>query len=174
MAIVMTPIYTQTVGAGGASSITFNNIPQIFTDLLVVASVRGNHAYDAGNIQIRPNAALDNLSSTTHIVGNQNGISSYRNTSTSGWFTGTLPGTTVTANTFASCQIYIPNYTSSNFKSAIIDSVSEANSTTAMRLELVAGLWRSTAAITSLQFAGDNQYVQHSTFSLYGIIRSGA
>jgi aspartate/tyrosine/aromatic aminotransferase len=40
MASPITPIYTQTVGSGGALSIAFNNIPQFYTDLKVVISGR--------------------------------------------------------------------------------------------------------------------------------------
>jgi hypothetical protein len=36
MTIAMQPIYTQTVGAGGAASVIFNNIPQTFTDPFAV------------------------------------------------------------------------------------------------------------------------------------------
>jgi hypothetical protein len=41
MTIAMQPIYTQTVGSGGATSITFNSIPQTFTDLKLSISIRG-------------------------------------------------------------------------------------------------------------------------------------
>ena len=42
MSVFLQPIYTQTVGSGGASSIAFNNIPQTFTDLLIKMSVRAS------------------------------------------------------------------------------------------------------------------------------------
>ena len=40
MTVFLQPIYTQTVGSGGASSITFNNIPQGFADLKLEISAR--------------------------------------------------------------------------------------------------------------------------------------
>ena len=42
MTIAMQPIYTQTVGAGGTTVISFNNIPQTFTDIQMVISARTN------------------------------------------------------------------------------------------------------------------------------------
>ena len=41
MSVFMQPIYTQTMGAVGAQSVTFNNIPQGFTDLVLEVSGRG-------------------------------------------------------------------------------------------------------------------------------------
>ena len=37
----MTKLATVTVGSGGSSTITFSNIPQNYTDLVVKASLRG-------------------------------------------------------------------------------------------------------------------------------------
>jgi hypothetical protein len=80
-------------------------------------------------------------------------------------------GTSYTANTFASNDIYIPNYTSSNYKSAISDTVTENNATLSFA-DLYAGLWRSTSAITSITIGPNGTgFAQYSTFSLYGITK---
>jgi hypothetical protein len=44
----MTKLASTTVGVGGVSSITFSNIPQNYTDLVVVASVRSSTTGSAG------------------------------------------------------------------------------------------------------------------------------
>jgi hypothetical protein len=56
---------------------------------------------------------------------------------------------TATANTFGNTEFYIPNYTSSNYKSFSVDGVTENNATAAFAL--YAGLWSNTAAITSFR-----------------------
>lgn len=171
MALVMTPIYTQVIGAGGVSGITFNNIPQVFTDLKVVVSAR------QGGSQVSANAVLflngdTSLGSFTLLFGTGSTTGSGRAT---GYIDGlvTTAGT-ATASTFGSGELYIPNYTSSNFKSIVSDTVFETNATGADQ-QLRAALWRSTNAITTLGIAATvGNFQQHSTFSLYGIIRSGA
>ena len=86
-----------------------------------------------------------------------------------------MGGTNFTASTFDSIDLYIPNYTSSNNKSFSVDSVAENNSATVNQLDLIAGLWSQTAAITSITFTSYNaaNFVANSTFSLYGLAALG-
>ena len=87
-------------------------------------------------------------------------------------YIGQVNGATATANTFANVSIYIPNYTSANYKSVSIDAVTENNATTAYAF-LSAGLWSNTAAITSATITNSSgNYVQYSTAYLYGIKNS--
>jgi hypothetical protein len=83
-------------------------------------------------------------------------------------------GGSQTANTFANCEVYIPNYTSSNYKSYSSDTVQENNGTTAYSA-MIAGLWSQTNAITSVSFAsaGGYNFVQYSEFCLYGLAAVG-
>jgi len=81
----------------------------------------------------------------------------------------TIPNATYTANTFASAEIYIPNYTSSNYKSLSVDFVGENNATTSYQY-FTAGLFSNTSAITSLVIDGTDNFVQYSTATLYGIL----
>ncbi len=83
-------------------------------------------------------------------------------------------GANATSNTFANAELYIPNYTSSNYKSASTDSVTENNATSALAI-MTAGLWSNTAAITSITLTPDSatNFVQYSTFSLYGLAAVG-
>jgi hypothetical protein len=79
-----------------------------------------------------------------------------------------------TASVFSNLEIYIPNYTSANYKSFSIDTVMEDNATLAIA-ELFAGLWSNTAAITSLTLSVVNGtgFTQYSTFYLYGVAKLG-
>jgi hypothetical protein len=165
-----TLLETITVGAAGASSVTFNSIPQTgYTDLVVKMSVRDN----TGNIGNFLNISLNG--SATSFTGrylNGNGASA---SSGSGFprLVIEYSGASSTANTFGNGEMYFPNYTSANFKSYSGDSVSENNATTAYA-DMSAGLWSNTAAITSITFTPNTgQLVQYSTFSLYGISALG-
>jgi hypothetical protein len=75
-----------------------------------------------------------------------------------------------TANTFSNQEIYIPNYTSSNYKSYSSDAVTENNATT-VAMGMFAMLWSQTAAINQLTITTDsgNNLSQYSTAYLYGV-----
>jgi hypothetical protein len=166
-----TLLETITVGAAGASSVTFNSIPQTgYTDLVVKASVRSTVAEDG----FGPRFNSDSGSNYTYLalVGQGASVSSFSGTTTY-LPIGRMSESGYTANTFGNCEFYIPNYVSSNQKSVSVDAVNENNATTA-RAQLAAGLWSGTAAITTVQFIpGAGSFAQFSTFSLYGVSALG-
>jgi hypothetical protein len=151
-----------------ATSVTFANIPQTgYTDLKIVASIRGDNANVYATCKLQFNGTGDTGMSSRHIVGTGSAASS-----NSALYVGDASGASSTSNTFGSFDIYIPNYTSSNNKSWSADTVSENNATEAYA-ELTAGLWSNTAAITSATIVAQSNFVAGSTFSLYGIAALG-
>jgi hypothetical protein len=171
MTIAMQPIYTQTVGGTSVGTINFNSIPQTFTDLKVVASTRCDGAVDRLLGAIRFNGDASSVYSDTYVEGTGSIAASGRHQTNFAYSLETA-GTSATSQTFGSSEIYIPNYSTSNFKSFISDNVAE-NNATAGRLVLLAGLWRSTSSITSITlFPGSGfNFVANSTFTLYGITK---
>lgn len=172
MTIAMQPIFAQTL-SGTASSITFNNIPQTFTDLKIVVSVRMSNASTLGYTTFRFNGdSASTLQSYTYLDSN-NGSSPFsaRATSTP-WFLNT-PAANSTSNTFSNSEIYIPNYSSANFKQGIMDATGENNATQAWLTEYAA-LYRSTSPITSITFNdvfNGASFVANSAITLYGITK---
>jgi hypothetical protein len=162
--MTMTLIQTVTVGAGGAASMAFTGIPQTATDLYLVVSCRANGTGDFLNMTLNGSSA----SFTTKYLGT-NMSSAFSGTNV---ILGFSTGPSQTANTFTSAEAYIPNYTSSNNKSFSVNSVRENNATTNWMF-LNAGVWANTAAITSLSvtLTGTDNFVQHSTASLYAITK---
>jgi hypothetical protein len=163
MTTTMNLIAKQTVGSGGTASVTFSNIPQTFTDLKIVFSVRNTTT---------ENAVLLSLNGSS---GNLANVRLYATGTTTASFSGSdLFAYTVrsdhTASTFGNTEIYIPNYTSSAYKSISIDNVNERNDT-GSEMALTAGLWSNTASITSIGLAstGAGTLAQYTTFYLYGI-----
>jgi len=159
-----------TVGASGASSVTFNNIPQTgYTDLKVVMSLRTNYAQNYDNFAMSINSSTTSFT-LKQLYGSGSSVGAYAASLNT---IADIDAGNNTANTFSSLDIYIPNYTSANNKSYSVDSVQENNATLAYA-EFLAGLWSNTAAITSLTFTSNGgSFVQYSTFSLYGIAAVG-
>lgn len=155
-----------------ASSVTFSAIPQTYTDLKLVISARDS---STGANWSRIKFAFNGTSSTTNWSGRElygigSGSASSWNYGTSdsaaGGFATTADATT---NTFGNTEIYIPNYTSSNYKSISTDSVTENNATSALA-GFEASLWSNTAAITSIELTlSTGNFISGSTFYLYGI-----
>ena len=166
-----TPTYnliaSQVVGSGGASTITFSSIPQTYTDLLILESTRDSTGNGASNY-VTFNGSGSGYTNK-ELFGNGSSASSSSNTTA---YFDLSVGATVTVNTFSSGSLYIPNYTSSNYKS-FSGEVSAENNATQAFLTLDANLWSNTAAITSITiYCGQGNFVQYSSFYLYGIKNS--
>jgi hypothetical protein len=156
-----------------AASVTFASIPQTgYTDLKIVISGRDSSSVgtsDAGySFTILPNGLSTNISQRSIFGAGSGTPGSYTDTQ----MYNPIAMNADTANTYSNVEIYLPNYTSSNFKSFSIDGITERNATGASA-RLAAGLWSSTAAITSLQFNAYSTWMAGSTFSLYGIAAVG-
>jgi hypothetical protein len=120
MAANMVLLEKITVGAAGASSVTFSGIPQTgYTDLVVKQSVR----ITSGNF---PDVYISfNGSSANFSARNLFGSGSAAASDTVARLFGYGEGSSQTANTFTNGELYIPNYTSANNKSFSVDSVTE-------------------------------------------------
>ncbi len=169
MAVTHKLIQTITVGSGGSASIDFTSIPQTYTDLVLVVSVRSARATSFDNTQIAINTSTSNMSARL-LQGDGASASSATLTS---FYVGDIPAASLTSSLFASQTVYFPNYTGSSNKSFSVDSVSENNGTTSYQ-QLVSVLWSQTAAITQVRlFSGNSaNFVQYSSASLYGILKS--
>ena len=161
-----------TVGAAGASSVTFSGIPQTgYTDLVVKVSARSTKNTTVWDGVV----ATFNGSTANFSYRNLNGDGSTAySLSASNNNVGFLEGNTATANTFSNYEMYIPNYTGSNNKSMSIDSVTENNATEAYA-SLHTSLWSNSAAITSIKLEPSSAtlFQQYSTFYLYGVAKLG-
>ena len=163
-------IATITVGSGGSASIDFADIPQIYTDLLLVSSLRTSAAvnYQTNRMTINgssSNMTVKNVYGAGGSVGSA-GITTYL-------LAGYTLGSSATANTFSSHNMYIPNYSNSVYKSFNSESAAANNSGTNYVLDFSGGLWSQTAAITSIQLTTENgNFMQYSSASLYGIKNS--
>jgi hypothetical protein len=169
MANTFTKIETITAGVGGIASVTFSNIPQIYTDLLIKVSWRQNETSAiSSNINMQINGLGTNIYSVRRFLGSGTGVSGDTFTNLSSGPGGWAAGPSSTSSTFSNAELYIPNYRSSTNKTYSWDSVTENNATTS-RIGIAAGLIGSTAAITQIFLSTGFTILQHSTTTLYAI-----
>jgi hypothetical protein len=171
MANTYTLISSVTVGSGGAADITLSSIPSTYTDLVLLISSRSTQtgtAPDGLGFQLNSDTGANYNQRQLYGDGSVTGSTS--NTGLTFGYVGPVNGASSTANVFTSSTLYIPNYTSSNYKTISVDSVTE-NNTTGANAGLRVNIWNSTSAITSIKlfdFVTGN-LVQYSTAYLYGI-----
>ena len=143
------------------SSITFSNIPQTYTDLVLKVSARTTFS-STSDFNIEPNGSSANLTGK-RIYGTGTSVLSDSAT----WEL--TNGTDTTSNTFINTEVYFPNYASSNYKSFSSDGVMENNATFAYSY-VMSHLWANNTPISSLTIrSGAGNFVAGSTFYLYGI-----
>jgi len=175
MASSMTKISSVTVGAGGSSSVTFSSIPQTgYTDLIIKISGRTSNTAsqrNATDITVQFNGDSTGYSSKilTGNPGVDNPPISVSNSSSGIVWGAEVPNADATANFFSNSEIYIPNYTSSNYKTTSTDSVTENNSTNS-EIRFSVGLWSNTASINSITLSSGT-LIQNTTFYLYGVTK---
>ncbi len=170
-------IASQTVAAGGNTTIEFSAIPQTYTDLILMLSTRSEVVNNSDAVYARFNSSA---------TGYNNSVS-YGDTTTFGTFAPAINyahfgygsgnnGTANTNNTYGNVFIYIPSYRTSNAKTCLVQSGKEAmfgvyqsgiNSLQTAR-------WSGSAAISTITLTQEStlDFAENSTAYLYGIIRS--
>lgn len=173
MPVTYTLIASNTLSSS-AASVTFSAIPNTYTDLVLRMSLRSTEASTTTPIEITFNSDTATNYSVTRINGSGSSGASSSSRTNYNFIDGfQVPGANGTSNTFSSTELYIPNYTASQNKPLSLMQVDERNNTVA-EMNAIAGLWRNTAAITSitLDFFGATTYASGSSFFLYGIKNS--
>jgi hypothetical protein len=162
----MLKYHIQTVELTSAqASISFNSIPQDFTDLYVLMSLRGARANNGDGFVIRLN---NTLLTRRYLYGE--GASVVSGTADFDLITSSANST---ANTFGNASAYIANYSSStSFKSVSMDGVSESNQTTSYQ-NIAAGLYSSNSPVTTIEVTPITtlSWLAGSSISLYGVRR---
>jgi len=153
------------------TSVTFSSIPQAYTDLIIKFSACSSKAAtDNDQANLTFNSSSTGYSDKLLYGRNGSAASAASTTSYITW-AAIIPAASATANTFSTSEIYIPNYTSSNYKSLSSDNSEENNSSTDYFVTMLAGLWSNTSAITSVTLTCNGGYfVANSNFTLYGVL----
>ena len=159
----------ETTLASSTAAITFNNIPQNYTDLVIKISGRTTEAANFTTLVLTFNGSASGYSRRM-IQGYNSGVASSSGSSETSLNLGYINGSNSTASTFGNMEVYIPNYTSANNKSVSIDAAQERNDATQAVLWLNAGLWANVSAISGITLTpAGGSLAQYSTATLYGI-----
>ena len=153
------------------ATIDFSSIPSTYTDLIVKVSSRSSTATFPTNLRMYFNATGGTGYSFRILRGSGSAATSINSSGNDHIQIDNTDAVSATASTFDNTEVYIPNYAGSNAKSVSSDGVSENNATEAYA-QLAAGLWTTTAINQiTLSLAAGN-FVQYSTATLYGILKS--
>jgi hypothetical protein len=165
-----TPIATTTLSTSG--TVTFSSIPQTYTDLVIICNGY-NATQDGGSPTIQFNSDTSTSGtnySDTYLSGDGSSATSGRHSSSPYVLIGAVAGWDTTSTDRASSIVNIFNYSNTTtYKSVLIRS--NLASGTYPGAEVGVSLWRSTAAISTINLQTSNfgNFATGSTFTLYGI-----
>ena len=157
------PIATTTLGSTSAT-INFTSISSAYTDLRIVLVGTLN---TENSINLRFNGDTATNYSTTRLQGNGTSATTTRYTSQTQLYPGTISATSP-----AMCEIDIFSYTGSTNKTVLLSNSQDKNGSGLVSRWV--GLWRNTAAITSLSLFPDSPsvFATGTTATLYGILKA--
>lgn len=162
MATTYEKIATTTLGSS-AATITFSSIAATYTDLRLVIVQVGNYQ----DLQIRLNGDTGTNYSMTQLSGNGTAASSSRQTNVAQYDCsgGTAGNSTTSLPLFSIIDFF--SYAGSTFKTMLSTKSLDMNGY-GFTVRTV-GLWRNTAAITSILLLLNNADNVGTTATLYGI-----
>ena len=154
------PIATTTLGSA-AASYTFSSIPSTYTDLVLISSVKTVSA--GSNLTAIVNSDTGTNYSATYLTAQGSSAASlrYSNQTALSFDNYGYPDTTI----FNINITHFMNYSNTTTYKTILSRANNANN----GLSAVVNLWRSTAAITTINISSANTFAIGSTFTLYGI-----
>ena len=151
---------TQTLSSS-AASVTFNSINQGYTDLIIVTQIKGT-----ANTYLNLRFNGDTGSNYSRTIMSANGSSVASENRTNATVINTDYNEVIQTNLNYVNILQIMNYSNTTTNKTILCRPNNAASGTGFAI----GMWRNTAAITSVSLiANNNSFDTGSTFTLYGI-----
>jgi len=166
----------ETVGASGATSISFTSIPSTYKHLYVMSSARSARStarYNGSSLTFNDDTGSNYCYSV--LVGTGGSPLATEDLGRGDFnyaFDGTGAG--ATANMFSVGTLWILDYAATDKFTGMIGGVSAVNDnlgTNDYEETMVTGHWRSTAAVNKITIADGTSdgWVQYSEFTLYGL-----
>ncbi len=166
MARTYEALASQTLGSA-ASSVEFTSISGNYTDLVLVCFERGSDNSASGNLRF--NSDTGSNYSRTRLLGFSGGALSSRDSSQTSILAGSSTLNNATSGIFATTIHQIMSYSNGNVYKTVLSSAADPGNTDS-RVHRVVGLWRNTAAITTVTYLhASANFAAGSTFSLFGI-----
>lgn len=164
------PVATQTISGSVAASVTFSSIGSTYTDLVLIMSVRSDRVTNgSSSIRLEFNGDTASNYSSIYMYGNGATPTSGQATSTTPMpQIGEAPGGATLTTTQGLAKVSLFSYAGSTNKTVLSEWAADRNG--AGLVGRTVGLWRSTAAITSIKITISGQNIEiGSSFTLYGI-----
>jgi hypothetical protein len=167
-------IATVTVGSGGAADVTFTSIGSTYQHLQIRGFARTSRAtFGVDALRYQLNADTASNYSWHHLRGDGSTTEAAAGTSTTYMESQRILGTT-TGSGFGALVMDILDYANtSKHKTVRVLGGVDTNGTVGGiggAVMITSGLWRNTAAVTSIKLYGDAaNFAQYSHFALYGI-----
>ena len=165
-------IVTTTVGAGGASSISFTSIPSTFQHLQIRFLARTARANQEDNVQLTFNSDSGNNYAAHVLYGDGATAGSFSDGSSITFNTrSVVAAASATSGVFGVGVVDILDYASTS-KNKTVRSLNGYDNNGAGQVRLSSGLWmNNTTAINSITIVSANaaNLSQYSQFALYGI-----
>ena len=161
-------IATQTVGSGGASSITFSSIPSTYTHLQIRIFGKGNNAAIYESVGMEFNGDTGSNYTLHWLTGDGSAASSLGLTPRSEIRAAYIGG--ASGSNTGGGVVDILDYTNTNkYKTSRSLSGTDANGSG--YVYFISGLWMSTSAISSIYLYPifGSSFSQYSSFALYGV-----
>jgi hypothetical protein len=169
----LVPIARSVVTNTTTSDVTFNNIPQIYQDLMIVVTGRRTDEVTQTNLLLTPyySGIPSSPQSTTLLVSDGVTVGTTRYSTQDAQFSGALPGALSQVGAFGSCVAHVLSYANtSNFKVTLFRSVSETTNSGNTRFSV--GLTRGLSGLTVVNlstFNGALFFVPGTTATVYGV-----
>lgn len=165
-------IATVTVGAGGAASIDFTSIVGTYSHLQIRGIARTANAATYGGLRLQVgNGSIDTGTTyNTHdLYGNGSTVTSSNTINNTNMYAGTISSASLGASIFGVAVVDLLDYSNTN-KFKTIRSLGGADGNGSGYAYFSSGAWRSTSAINTIKlFATSGNFVQYSSFALYGV-----
>jgi len=169
-------ISTITAGAGAPATLQFASIPQTYTDLMLVFSLRRAAGSTDAEMVIRFNDSTSGYQDHSWYGYGNGAAGAFYNVYSGiiGGFPEPVNGTSSDANTFSNGKCYIPNYTSGTSKQMLTETAVEKNVSSQAFVSMYGSRWNNGSAINNIKLvilSSPATFDQFSTVSLYGITK---
>jgi len=160
-------IATVTVGAGGASSVSFSSIPSTYKHLQVRILTRSTFGANEWPIFVQFNGSGSGYA-YHDLQGNGSSASASGSSSQSLYQLGDTSAANGTASSFGVFILDVLDYADTN-KNKTGRTLYGYDLNGSGKVGLRSGLWANTSAISSMSFGTGGDFAQYSSFALYGI-----
>ena len=158
--------------SGATASWDVTSISSSYDHLYGVVSARSDDTGDHDQCLLRLNNDSGSTYTLTHIGAGTDTVSAGYSTGTTSFNWMYVPAASAVANYFGTFTFWIPDYTNTtHYKHMLGQSTFPNNSTTNFEWLLYNGTggWADTSVVDQITLTCGNDFVQYSTFTLYGL-----